>query len=82
MLIAPAEALATVAVARAERLFGKIIPWAPKASTFLIIAPRLCGSSISSKSTTKGASPFSLAKAKISSTSAYFISARLAQMPW
>ena len=48
--IAPADALTAVWLTTAARRFGIITPLTPLASADLIIAPRLCGSSIWSNS--------------------------------
>ena len=46
------------------------------------MAPRLCGSEISSAMMMNGFSPFSSARAKMSSTVAYPWAATLAMTPW
>ena len=50
----------TVAFREALRLFGMITPSAPEVSAVLIIAPRLCGSSISSQIIMNGLVPLFL----------------------
>ena len=57
-LAAPAEVLNTVAFREALLRLGMITPSAPAASAVLIMAPRLCGSSISSHIIIKGLVPF------------------------
>ena len=50
---APAEDLSTMAVSPALRRLGITTPWAPTHSAERMMAPRLCGSLISSQTTTK-----------------------------
>ena len=66
---APADTLLTVLLTDAALLLGIIIPCTPAVSAVLIIAPKLCGSSIPSKIKINGGSFFVLAFSKISSTS-------------
>ena len=68
---APADVLKTVGLTVALRLFGIITPSAPAASAVRIIAPRLCGSCISSHIIIKGGLPLLSAFARISSTVQY-----------
>ena len=68
---APAEVLLTIAERPTARLLGIITPCAPQASAVLIIAPKLCGSVISSQIMMNGSSPFFLAISRISDTSQY-----------
>ena len=72
---------ATVDVSPAACLFGMITPCAPARLAVRIIAPRLWGSSISSRRKMKGASPFSFALFKISSTVDYSYAATCAITP-
>ena len=51
--VAPVDTFITVAFTSTERSFGIIIPFTPADSQVLIIAPKLCGSSIWSKITIK-----------------------------
>ena len=61
--------------------FGMITPCAPARFAVLIIAPRLCGSSILSRIRIKGSSPRSSASASISSTVEYSYAAAYATTP-
>ena len=63
-----AEVLNTVALRDALLLLGMITPSAPAASAVLIIAPRLCGSAISSQMMMNGGLPFCRETSSISST--------------
>ena len=53
--VAPADVFATTSVTATALLFGIITPWHPAHSALLIKAPKLCGSSISSAISMKGA---------------------------
>ena len=66
---APLATLYTVLFTEHALLFGIIIPWTPAVSAVLIIAPKLCGSSIPSSINIKGASFLDFASFKISSDS-------------
>ena len=66
---APADTLFTVLFTDAALLFGIIIPCTPAVSAVLMIDPKLCGSSIPSKTKINGVSCLLLATSKISSTS-------------
>ena len=78
---APAEVLKTVGLTVALRLFGMITPSAPDASAVRIIAPRLCGSCISSHIIMNGGLPLLSALASISSTVQYVTAERQAATP-
>ena len=78
---APALVFSTTAVTPALRCLGMITPWAPAHSAVRMMAPRLWGSEISSQTTTRGASPFSRARARISDTEAYSRTAATAMTP-
>ena len=79
---APAEALATEAVRPTLRRLGMMTPCAPAHSAVRMMAPRLCGSLISSHTTSRGASPRSRAAERMSSTLAYSRTAARAMTPW
>ena len=79
---APALALSTTAVSPAARRLGMMTPWTPAHSAVRKIAPRLCGSAISSHTTMNGSSPRSAARSRISSMEAYSRIAACAMMPW
>ena len=57
-------------------------PWAPAASAVRMTAPKLWGSLSSSHTTIRGASPFSRAMFRMSSTLAYSRAAATAITPW
>ena len=79
---APADALPTAAVSPTLRRFGITTPCAPAHSAVRMIAPRLCGSAISSQTIRNGGSPRLSASAKISSVSENACTAATAAMPW
>ena len=79
---APAEVFATMAVSPALRRLGMMTPCAPAHSAVRMMAPRLCGSLISSHTTSRGASPRSRAAERMSSTLAYSRTAARAMTPW
>ena len=66
--MAPAEDLATVAVSPLALCLGIITPCAPARLAVLIMAPRLCGSSIPSRIIINGGSPLAFAASRISET--------------
>ena len=78
---APADTLLTVLFTVAALLFGIIIPCTPAVSAVLIIEPKLCGSSIPSKISINGSSPFDLASSNMSSTSQYSYGGTIAITP-
>ena len=80
-MIAPADVFATVGVRPTALRFGMIIPCAPAWFAVLMIAPRLCGSSMPSRIIINAGSPFLSAFASISSTSAYSYAAETAMTP-
>ena len=78
--LAPAETLVTVPVTLADRRSGMTMPLAPAASAVRRIAPRLCGSSTPSRTTT---SEYSARLAAItSSRSLYCLAEVTATTPW
>ena len=79
---APADALFTVLFTDTALLFGIITPCTPAVSAVLIIEPKLCGSSIPSKTITNGSSFLSFATSKISDISTYSNGGTIAITPW
>src|ERR1035437_2511199 len=77
---APLEVLNTVSLIGAVLLVGTMMPATPNTSQLLIIAPKLCGSSISSN--TAIVMPVSLCVHKNSSRVTVFTSSMIAAIPW